>query len=87
MSDISQKLSIEENNVKHHTTSLNESQDELKRTQKEIENEMNRLSLSSIEQIQSIIEIVNEKESIEKEINDFNKQLHMYEVEINRLTS
>ncbi|MCD9065517.1 SMC family ATPase [Staphylococcus pasteuri] len=86
MSDISQKLSIEENNVKHHTTSLNESQDELKRTQKEIENEMNRLSLSSIEQIQSIIEIVNEKESIEKEINDFNKQLHMYEVEINRLT-
>lgn len=36
MSDTSQKLSIEENNVKHHTTSLNESQDELKRTQKKL---------------------------------------------------
>ncbi|AXV42469.1 SMC family ATPase [Staphylococcus warneri] len=83
--EIAQKLSIEENNLQHHKQTKNEIQEDIKQTQQSIEAEMNRLNIDSIEQVQDIVKIVNEKEKIENEIKEYDKQIHKYELEMNRL--
>lgn len=83
--EIIQKLSIEENNLHHHKQTKNDIQEEIKQTQQALDAEMNRLNIDSIEQIQDIIKIVYEKEDIENEIKEYDKQIHKNELEISRL--
>ncbi|POC76271.1 hypothetical protein CRN61_27310, partial [Vibrio vulnificus] len=80
-----QKLSIEENNLHHHKQTKNDIQEEIKQTQQALDAEMNRLNIDSIEQVQDIIKIVYEKEDIENEIKEYDKQIHKNELEISRL--
>ena len=74
--EIIQKLSIEENNLHHHKQTKNDIQEEIKQTQQALDAEMNRLNIDSIEQVQDIIKIVYEKEDIENEIKEYDKQIH-----------
>lgn len=83
--EIIQKLSIEENNLHHHKQTKNDIQEEIKQTQQALDAEMNRLNIDSIEQVQDIIKIVYEKEDIENEIKEYDKQIHKNELEISRL--
>nr|WP_232013288.1 exonuclease subunit SbcC [Staphylococcus warneri] len=83
--EIIQKLSIEENNFHHHKQTKNDIQEEIKQTQQALDAEMNRLNIDSIEQVQDIIKIVYEKEDIENEIKEYDKQIHKNELEISRL--
>lgn len=83
--EIIQKLSIEENNLHHHKQTKNDIQEEIKQTQQVLDAEMNRLNIDSIEQVQDIIKIVYEKEDIENEIKEYDKQIHKNELEISRL--
>ena len=83
--EIIQKLSIEENNLHHHKQTKNDIQKEIKQTQQALDAEMNRLNIDSIEQVQDIIKIVYEKEDIENEIKEYDKQIHKNELEISRL--
>lgn len=83
--EIIQKLSIEENNLHHHKQTKNDIQEEIKQTQQALDAEMNRLNIDSIEQVQDIIKIFYEKEDIENEIKEYDKQIHKNELEISRL--
>ncbi|MEX2947678.1 exonuclease subunit SbcC [Staphylococcus warneri] len=83
--EIIHKLSIEENNLHHHKQTKNDIQEEIKQTQQALDAEMNRLKIDSIEQVQDIIKIVYEKEDIENEIKEYDKQIHKNELEISRL--
>lgn len=83
--EIIHKLSIEENNLHHHKQTKNDIQEEIKQTQQALDVEMNRLNIDSIEQVQDIIKIVYEKEDIENEIKEYDKQIHKNELEISRL--
>lgn len=83
--EIIQKLSIEENNLHHHKQTKNDIQEEIKQTQQALDAEMNRLNIDSIKQVQDIIKIVYEKEDIENEIKEYDKQIHKNELEISRL--
>ena len=83
--EIIHKLSIEENNLHHHKQTKNDIQEEIKQTQQALDVEMNRLNIDSIEQVQDIIKIVYEKEDIENEIKEYDKQFHKNELEISRL--
>ncbi|MGK9288247.1 exonuclease subunit SbcC [Staphylococcus warneri] len=83
--EIIQKLSIEENNLHHHKQTKNDIQEEIKQTQQALDAEMNRLNIDSIEQVQDIIKIVYEKEDIENEVKEYDKQIHKNELEISRL--
>lgn len=83
--DIVQKLSIEENNLQHHKQTKNDIQEEIKHAQQALDAEMNRLNIDSIDQVQDIIKIVYEKEEIENEIKEYDKQIHKNELEMTRL--
>lgn len=69
----------------HHKQTKNDIQEEIKQTQQALDAEMNRLNIDSIEQVQDIIKIVYEKEDIENEIKEYDKQIHKNELEISRL--
>ena len=56
----------------------NEIQEDIKQTQQSIEAEMNRLNIDSIEQVQDIVKIVNEKEKLRMKLkNMINKSISM----------
>lgn len=73
--------------MQHHKQTKNDIQEEIKHAQQALDAEMNRLNIDSIDQVQDIIKIVYEKEEIENEIKEYDKQIHKNELEMTRLKS
>ncbi|BGE82503.1 exonuclease subunit SbcC [Staphylococcus petrasii] len=81
-----QELAIEKNNLENHENSNQELGEELNHLKIQIDNEMTRIGVSNYEEIEHLLQKLNTKNEIEKEIEDYNQEQHKHSIEIERLT-
>ncbi len=81
-----QELAIEKNNLENHENSHQELKKELSQLKTQIDNEMARIGVSNYEEIEHLLQKLNTKNDIEKEIEDYNQEQHRHSIEIERLT-
>ena len=79
-------LALENNSVDNYLATSKELQKELDYFATTIRKEMKRLGLENEDEIKKLKQELQNKEHIEKRINQFDKEQHKYNVEIERLT-
>ncbi|WP_256904067.1 AAA family ATPase, partial [Staphylococcus aureus] len=84
---LSQRKSIEQNNLNHYENQLETYNNDLELNEQSIEMEMSRLNLTDDNDIDEIIAWRGEQEELEQKRDTYKKRYHEFEMEIARLES
>ena len=79
------ELAIEQNNKNHLDKNLSEIEQEIKNVSVKIDDEMQRIGFTDLEQVYNTVSKVIEKEALENEITEFNKSRQSFELIISQL--
>lgn len=79
------ELAIEQNNKNHLDNNLSEIEQEIKNVSVKIDDEMQRIGFTDLEQVYNTVSKVIEKEALENEITEFNKSRQSFELIISQL--
>lgn len=85
LNELNNQFNIETNNVKHYNQNLETKIEEGNQLTVNIQSEMQLNDFESYEEIEKAIQLSENKDNIEQEINEYNRQYQSYEIEIARL--
>ncbi|MBO1199623.1 SMC family ATPase [Staphylococcus simiae] len=85
LNEVEQKGKIEHNNFEHYQQQLNDYEVQLNDINLHIEQEQQRLNITSLQEIEDLVQYRQQKEQIQHDIDQYYQQLHEYEIEIKRL--
>lgn len=83
--NLTNKLSIEQNNVHFLSQNVSETKAELKQMDNQINSEMKKIGFDSIDQIKIVMERLPEKDKLERTIEQYKKNRQTLEIEIEQL--